>query len=362
MKIIIFAGGSGRRLWPLSRQKSPKQFEPIIGSRSTLQLAVDRVQDTYGSENIFISTNQQYIDIVRSQLDVPEENVIGEPTRRDLAAAVGLALAHLAYTTADKDEAVAILWGDNYMDQVDNFLQVMKTAESLLAQNKAKILFIGETPRFANDNLGWIGLGPQVGKIGDQPYYGFGSLTYRPPLEDCKRMFAEQTHVWNTGYFVTTIGFVQQMYQQHQPRMWEMLSQIQSTIGQPNYEETLHRIYPQLDELSFDDAILHHIAPEQALVLHAEMGWSDPGTLYALKEAINPDVKANVTHGLVIEEQSKDCLIYNYEEGKLVAVAGLDGVIVVNTEDALLVVHKDQIPLVKKMVNGLEGTNLESYS
>ncbi len=362
MKIIIFAGGSGRRLWPLSRQKSPKQFEPIIGSRSTLQLAVDRVQDTYGSENIFISTNQQYIDIVRNQLDVPQENVIGEPTRRDLAAAVGLALAHLAYTTADKDEAVAILWGDNYMDQVDNFLQVMKTAESLLAQNKAKILFIGETPRFANDNLGWIGLGPQVGKIGDQPYYGFGSLTYRPPLEDCKRMFAEQTHVWNTGYFVTTIGFVQQMYQQHQPHMWEMLSQIQSTIGQPNYEETLHRIYPQLDELSFDDAILHHIAPEQALVLHAEMGWSDPGTLYALKEAINPDVKANVTHGLVIEEQSKDCLIYNYEEGKLVAVAGLDGVIVVNTEDALLVVHKDQIPLVKKMVNGLEGTNLESYS
>ena len=362
MKIIIFAGGSGRRLWPLSRQKSPKQFEPIIGSRSTLQLAVDRVYDTYGGENVFISTNEKYMDIVRKQLDIPDENVIGEPTRRDLAAAVGLALAHLAHAAENEDEPVAILWGDNYMDQVDNFLQVMKTAESLLAQNKANILFIGETPRFANDNLGWIGLGEEVGKIGEQPYYGFESLTYRPPLEECKRMFAEQTHVWNTGYFVTTIGFVQKMYQQQQPRMWDMLSQIQSTIGQPNYEETLHKIYPQLDELSFDDAILHHIAPEQALVLHAEMGWSDPGTLYALKEAINPDPNANVTKGLVIEEQSKDCLVYNYEDDKLVAVAGLDGVIVVNTEDAILVVHKDQIPLVKAMVNGLEGTDLESYS
>ena len=365
MKIIIFAGGSGRRLWPLSRQKSPKQFEPIIGTRSTLQLAVDRVYDTYGGENIFISTNEKYIDIVRNQLDIPEQNVIGEPTRRDLAAAVGLAMAHLAATTEDdllEDEPVAILWGDNYMDQVENFLQVMKTAESLLAQKEADILFIGETPRFANDNLGWIGLGAEVGKIENQPYYGFNSLTYRPPLEDCKRMFAEQTHVWNTGYFVTTIGFVQKMYQQQQPQMWAMLNEIQSAIGQSNYEETLQSVYPQLDELSFDDAILHHIAPEQALVIHAEMGWSDPGTLYALKEAINPDINANVIRGLVIEEQTKDCLVYNYEAHKLVAVAGLDGVIVVNTEDAILVVHKDQIPLVKTMVNGLEGTNLESYS
>ncbi len=365
MKIIIFAGGSGRRLWPLSRQKSPKQFESIIGDRSTLQLAVDRVYDVYGGENIFISTNEKYIDLVREQLDIPHKNVIGEPTRRDLAAAVGLAMAHLAEATDEEllaDEPVAILWGDNYMDQVDNFLQVMQTAESLLAQKEADILFIGETPRFANEQLGWIGLGAEVGKIENQPYYGFDSLTYRPPLAECKRMFAEQTHVWNTGYFVTTIGFVQKMYQQQQPQMWAMLREIQSAIGQPNYEDTLHTVYPQLDELSFDDAILHHIAPEQALVLHAEMGWSDPGTLYALKEAINPDLSANVTKGLVIEEQIKDCLVYNYEVDKLVAVAGLEGIIVVNTEDAILVVHKDHIPLVKKMVNDLEGTNLESYS
>ncbi|VAW40967.1 Mannose-1-phosphate guanylyltransferase (GDP), partial [hydrothermal vent metagenome] len=123
MKIIIFAGGSGRRLWPISRQKSPKQFEPIIGDKSTLRLAVDRVADTYGSENIFISTNERYVDIIREQLpELPIANVIGEPTRRDLAAAVGLALAHLAHATpADTldEEPVAILWGDNYMDQVD---------------------------------------------------------------------------------------------------------------------------------------------------------------------------------------------------------------------------------------------------
>lgn len=366
MKIIIFAGGSGRRLWPISRKKSPKQFEPIIGEKSTLRLAVDRVMDSYGAANIFISTNEAYVDMIREHLpELPAGNVIGEPTRRDLAAAVGLALAHLAHATpanALDDEPVAILWGDNYMDQVDVFRRVLDGAEKLIAGRKAKILFIGETPRFANDQLGWIGLGEEVGSINGRPYFGFNSLRYRPPLVECQQMFAENTHVWNTGYFVTTIGFVRKQYQQQQPNMWAGLTEIEQAIGRPDYQETLHRVYPNLDVLSFDDAILHHIDPADALVLHGEMGWSDPGTLYALKEAINPDLKANVTKGKVIAEQAADCLIYNYESEKLVTVIGLQGMIVVNTEDAILVVHKDQIPLVKKMVDGLEGTDLESYS
>lgn len=366
MKIIIFAGGSGRRLWPISRQKSPKQFEPIIGEKSTLRLAVDRVADTYGSANIFISTNEKYVDIVREQLpELPPQNVIGEPTRRDLAAAVGLAMAHLARATpadALDEEPVAILWGDNYMDQVDEFRQVLQSAEKLIADDQAKILFMGETPRFANDQLGWIGLGKEKGLVNGRSYYAFQSLTYRPPLAECQQMFAENTHVWNTGYFVTTIGFVRQQYQQHQPNMWAGLTEIEQTIGRPDYQETLQRVYPKLDVLSFDDAILHFVDPADALVLHGEMGWSDPGTLYALKEAINPDLTANVTKGTVIAEQSSDCLVYNYEAEKLVTIIGLEGMIVVNTEDAILVVHKDKIPLVKEMVNGLEGTSLEFYS
>ncbi len=363
MKIIIFAGGSGRRLWPISRQKSPKQFEQIIGNQSTLQLAVERVRHVYGAANIFVSTNEKYVEIVRGQLpEIPPEQIIGEPARRDLAAAVGLALAHLTRHTSNPDEPVAILWGDNYMDQVDNFRSVLQTAETLLLQKKANIFFIGETPRFANENLGWIGLGPEQGRLDGQPYYGFESLTYRPPLADCRRMFAEGTHVWNTGYFVTTIGFVQSLYRQQQPHMWAQLGQIQAAIGRDDYQEMLQSIYPQLDVMSFDDAILQHIPAHQALVLHSEMGWSDPGTLYALKEAINPDPATNVTMGLVKVAEAEDCLVYNYEPEKLVAVIGLEGVIVVNTGDALLVVHKDKIPLVKKLVDGLEGTELENYS
>ena len=361
MRIVIFAGGAGRRLWPISRESSPKQFEPIVGDESTLQLAVERVAPAYGIDNIYIATNARYTSIVRRQLpDVPGANILAEPARRDLGAAVGLAMAHLARLGAD--EPVAILWSDNYIENVPAFVALLQAAEKLIADKTADILFIGETPRFANENLGWIGLGEFAGQVEAMPYYGFQSLTYRPPLERCREMFAQGTHVWNTGFFVTTPAYVRRLYARHSPEMWRQLSEIEATIGTDRYEPALQAIYPTIPAIHFDDAILTHVDPERALVLHSEMGWSDPGTLYALKEALDTDTAANVTKGLVIDAASRDCLIYNYEARKLVVAVGLEGMIVVNTDDAILVVHKDSIPLVKEVVNGLQGTELESYS
>ena len=362
MKLVIFAGGSGRRLWPLSLKSSPKQFEKIIGDKSTLQLAVERVLPQYGAENIFISTNELYVPILVEQLpELPRQNFIGEPTRRDLAAAVGLAISHLAHY-ADEDEPIGILWGDNYMDGVERFRSVLISAEALITTNQAKIVFMGETPRFANDNLGWIGMRGQVGEVDGNPVYGFEKLTYRPPLDECKKMFAAKTHVWNTGYFVTSIDYIKNKYAELQPEMWAQLSEIAATIGCDSYLETLHRVYPQIEVTSFDDAILHEVPAEDGAVLHAEMGWSDPGTLYALKEALNPSEDENVTRGLVKEIGSRDSLLYNFQDDKLLTAIGLDGMIVINTESAILAVHKDQIPLVKKLVDSMVGTELEKYT
>lgn len=361
MRIVIFAGGAGLRLWPISRQYSPKQFEPIIGEKSTLQLAADRVAPRYGYDNIFIATNTNYVSIVRGQLEgLPQNNIIAEPARRDLGPAVGLAMSHLA--EFGESDPVAILWSDNYIQNVTAFNDLLKAAETLIREDQADILFIGETPRFANENLGWIGLGEYAGKIGDLSYFNFKSLTYRPSLEYCRQIFEAGTHVWNTGFFVTTPAYIRQLYQRYSPQMWEQLQSIEKTIGTVDYPQTLATIYPMMTAISFDDAILTHLNHERALVLHSDMGWSDPGTLYALKETLNPDISANVTKGLVIDTSSKDSLIYNYEPRKLLVAVGLEGMIVVNTEDAILVVHKDNIPLVKKVISGLHDTELESFS
>lgn len=361
MRIVIFAGGSGRRLWPISRKASPKQFEPIVGEASTLQLAMARVAPLYGHENIYIATNERYAEIIRHQLpDLPQENIIFEPARRDLGPAVGLAMAHLART--GEDEPVAILWSDNYIENVGAFAELLMVAERLILEKKTEIIFIGETPRFPNENLGWIGLGQQVGTVGDTPYYGFESLTYRPSLSQCRTIFDRGTHVWNTGFFVTTPAYIRRVYQRFSPVMWAQLAEIEATLDTTDYEATLAQVYPEMEAISFDDAILTHLDAQDALVLHSEMGWSDPGTLYALKEAINPDPDDNVTKGKVVDTASRDSLIYNYEPGKLVVAVGLEGMIVVNTDDAILVVHKDNIPLVKEVIENLQDTDLESYS
>ena len=362
MKVIIFAGGSGRRLWPISLERSPKQFEPIIGDKSTLQLAVERVLDVVGADNIYVSTNEQYIPLVTAQLPMlSPRQFIGEPVRRDLAAAVGLALCHVAHS-AESDEPIAILWGDNYMVNPPVFQRLLQAGADLIRQGRAEIVYMGETPRFANENLGWIGLRAPLGECGGAPYFAFGSLTYRPSWEQCQAIFAAGTHVWNTGYFITTAPFMQAQYARFQPELWAGLTRIAASIGTAAYSPTLQATYPQLAEMSFDDAVLVHIDPAAAVVLHGEMGWSDPGTLYALKEAINPDTSANVARGLVELEGSQDCLVYNYQAGKLVVAIGLDGMIVVNTDRAVLVVHKDQIPLVKKVVNRLADSDLSSYT
>jgi mannose-1-phosphate guanylyltransferase len=361
LRILIFAGGSGRRLWPISRQHSPKQFEPVLGDHSTLELAVKRVEAAHGLENVYISTNLRYLDTVRALLpQLPESNLIAEPARRDLAPAVALALSHIAHR--GQDEPVAILWGDSYMTNTENFLAVLAAAERLVADRRAEILFVGETPRFANQNLGWIGLGDYAGDVDGLPYYHYQSLTYRPPLDECERMFAGQRHTWNTGYFVTTPRFILGLYRRCQPLMWRKLEELAAAIGRPEYDETLQQVYPQMERISFDDAILTHVEPQQALVIHGEMGWSDPGTLYALKEAINPARQINATKGLVVDQGSEDCLLYNYENDKVLVAIGLEGMVIVNTEDALLVVHKDDIPFIKKVVNSFEGTEWEKYS
>jgi len=361
MRIVIFAGGAGRRLWPISRESSPKQFEPIVGEDSTLQLAVARVAPHYGYDNIFVATNERYLDIVRAQLpQLPAANILVEPARRDLGPAVGLAMAHMA--RLGENEPVAILWSDSLIQDVPAFVTLLHAAEGLVARDEADILFIGETPRFANENLGWIALGDFVGRINDLAYFAFDSLTYRPPLETAREMFAGGKHVWNTGFFITTPATVHALYERHSPVMWRQLHAIAGAIGEDEYEDVLRAIYPSIKPISFDDAILTHLDRERALVLHSEMGWSDPGTLYALKETLNADPAANVTKGLVIDSGSADCLIYNYEGDKLLVAVGLEGIIVVNTDDALLVVHKDAIPAVKEVINRLQGTELESYS
>lgn len=349
MKIIIFAGGAGTRLWPLSRQNSPKQFAILKDGQSTLQMAVNRLKD-FGFANTYIATNKDYAAIVGEQVpQIPTDQIMTEPARRDLAAAVGLALFRLK--ARGESGTVAMLWADHFMDKPENFVSALKQADELITENPNRFIFLGEKARFANHNLGWIKLGKSV----QENAYEFSAWKYRPEIKECEEMFASHDWVWNTGYFVFDLDFVVDLYKKHQP---EMSAQLEKMVVDENYLATE---YSKLTATSFDQAIVEKINSDQAVVLKVNLGWSDPGTLYALKEALSPGKDTNFLSGNTLAHLSTDSMLYNEEAGKLVVGIGLEGLVVVNTKDALLVCHKDQVPEIKAVLKKIEEQGLQSY-
>ena len=360
MKVVIFAGGVGTRLWPLSRKNAPKQFEKIVGDKSTLQLAVDRLSPDIKPEDIYISTGQKYESIIRAHLpQIPHDNFIFEPEMRDVGPAVGTAMGIVGKNFPDSP--VAIIWSDHFVKKERRFREVLGFAEKLVKENKSSLVLIGQRARFANQNLGWIEFGDEIDEIRETKVFRFKKLIYRPTLETAEKFLESQTYAWNPGYFVTTPQFLLSQYEKFTPGLWAGIKKIKDSVGTDDYEQTLKKVYPSFEKISFDDAILEKMDPNLACVIAADLGWSDVGAWEALKEALQVSQHENVTRGKILMEDSSDNLAFNYTD-QLVVGIDLEKMIVINTDDVLLICPKNSVPKIKKIVEGLSGTEHEDLA
>lgn len=349
MKIIIFAGGIGTRMWPLSRKSFPKQFIKMFNGKSTLELAVNRVK-SFGYENIFVSTLNEYLPLTKKYLPkVPSKNLVGEPALRNLAPAVGYNLIRLR--ARGYKGPVAILWADHLIENEKLFLDTIKKAEEISLKNPDKIIFVGKKPRFANNNLGWIHFGKEISKN----IFEYNKWFYRPPVEECEKMFASKEWLWNTGYFFMDIDFGCYLYEKYQPEIYKQLVKIEKSIGNVNEKEVVKKVYPSIEKISFDDAIAKKVQPDEAVVLKTNMEWADPGTLYALKEALTTKEGENLIKGNVKIKDTEDSLIVNEEKNKLVATIGIKGAAIINTKDVTLIVPKEKVKEISDLLAGFES-------
>lgn len=363
MRAIIFAGGVGTRLWPMSRKKSPKQFEKVIGDKSTLQLTVERLLPEFKAEDIYISTGLAYVDMVHAQLPfIPKENIIGEPVKRDVGPAVAYAVSYIAKQSGS-NEPVVILWSDHLVRKVDLFKKILLNAGAVVQQEEDKLIFIGQKARFASDNLGWIHFGDVLKTENDTNLHSFEGFKYKPD-KDVAQQYFENHHeyCWNLGYFVTTPKNLMDLFARFVPDISELTHKITDAYGTDQYLDILKSEYEKMPVINFDNALLEQLNKESAYVICEDIGWSDIGAWEALKEALEQKREDNVTNGRVMLAGSFDNLVYNYEAGKLVVGIDLDNLLVVNTNDVLLVAKKTSVGKIKTLVENFKGTEHEDLT
>lgn len=357
MKAVIFAGGVGTRLWPLSRKKSPKQFEKIIGNKSTLQLAAGRLLPDFAWKDIYVSTGVAYVDIVQKQLEnLPPDHVIGEPVMRDVGPAVGLITSLLV--REHPLEPMVILWSDHLVKKDDLFRKILMTAGDIISEDPDKILFVSQKPRFASENLGWIDYGKKLIDKNGFSFHALMDYQYRPDEDTAKRYFESGHHAWNLGYFVTTPRFLWKQFERFTPNLFSGLSRIADSWHTDRFDETLNTIYPTLEKINFDNAILEKMDKTEALVVSENIQWSDIGAWEALKEALEDSDDKNVTQGKVILTDTNDSLVYNYTDATI-ATIDVEDMLIVSTDDVVLVCRKSSVPKIKKLVESLKGTEHE---
>lgn len=358
-KVVIFCGGFGTRMWPMSRQKFPKQFQPLVGEKSFFQLAVQRIRRGFSLEDVYFSIPLKQAHFLRKQVpQILKENIIAEPERRDTLGAVAYATTVINHKFPNY--LMAAIWGgDHLVRHEERFIRLLGLAAEVCLQQKA-LVKIDVRPEFPVTSLGWVKLGKPAGKIGGYTIYGFEKFVEKPKLEKAKKMFKSGEYVINTGYYVWQTEMVMALLKKHTPECFKHIVKIEQALGSKDEKKILKEEYHQIEKTSIDYGFFEKLPPGSFRIIPAELGWTDVGTWDLLYEELARGQKENVTKGKVEFIDSKGNLVY-IPKKKIAAIICGENLVVVDTGDALLVCKRGRSGDVKKFVEFLKKKGRHEY-
>jgi len=347
MKIIILAGGGGTRLWPLSREKKPKQFCQIVGEKTMFEQTVERFLQDFDIKDIYVCLNKDLAQTAQSLMpSILQENYIIEPEKRDTAPAMGLIAAKLYLDFPD--EPIAYIPSDHSITDVDKFIRMIKRADELIWQT-GKMFDIAIHPTFPSTVLGYtrIGKKTELSSNGIQ-IFEFKGHTEKPEFEIAKQYLEDGDCLWHANYYMWTPRKILEAFKDYSPGHYVYLEQIVEALGAQDSEKA-NWAFSQMEKTSFDYAITEKISPENVLIIKGDFGWSDVGAFDVLYEAQKSkgDKNGNVVKGNYISKDSANNLIYG-KANKLIAGIEIEDLIIIDTDDVLLVCPKSKAQKVKK--------------
>ncbi len=355
LKAVILAGGSGTRFWPLSRMNRPKQFLPIAGDKTMLEETVERLLPLIPHKNIVTISNGEQAKLIRRLVPkLPAANILAEPQAKNTAASLILATAHIYFR--DSGTIVAVICADHLIRKREIFLRKLGAAAEAAFRNDVIVTF-GIPPVYPATGYGYICYSKkEATRIGGQLFYSVLRFKEKPSFPRAKKYLAAGDHFWNSGMFIWRADVFAAKLRKYAPVFYAYWERILKALKEKNQAE-VDSVFHEIPSLSIDYALMEKA--EGVLMNEGSFGWSDIGAWSSLAEVWPSDDAGNAIWGNGTVIDSRNCLVYNPR--KLTALVGLKDVIVVDTEDALLVCHKGHDQKVKDVLESLRKKGQKKF-
>jgi len=351
--VVIMAGGTGERFWPLSRKKNPKQLLELTSSgKVMIAEAIDRVLPLIDAENIYIITGKQLKEPIEKALpQLPKENIVAEPAKRNTAPCLALAAGILDNKNPNEKQSVAVLTADQIIQPEENFRTCISAALDYVEQNEV-IATIGIVPSRPETGYGYIESGDKLTESYGIGIYNLNSFKEKPSKETAEEYLSKGGYLWNSGMFFFSLDtFISEM-KKNAPDIGNKIADLHGN------NNNMPAVFEAMKGISIDYALMEKT--NKAVVVEANFEWDDLGAFDAMDRVNNKDENGNIVKGDVIAIDCKDSIIINNSD-RLATAYGLDGMVLVQTNDAVMSCKKSDSQHVKKIVEAIKEKGLEKY-
>lgn len=351
---VIMAGGRGERFWPKSRNNYPKQFLSLTGDGETMiQKTVNRLGSLIKPEDVFVVTNESYSGLVKEQLpELPGENILLEPAARNTAPCIALAAAVIRKKYGDA--VMIVLPSDHLIKFNQMFIDTLKNAVNAAGKD-CRLVTIGITPTYPETGYGYIHFGAD--DSGEPGVYSVKRFVEKPNIELAKEYYNSGEYLWNSGMFAWKISSIEANLRKHLPDMSEGMDRIYEAAGTEGFEAAVAEEFPKFRSESIDFGVMEKAT--DVCTIPGNFGWDDVGNWLAVERVNKTNEYGNMIQGDVISINTKNTIVCGGK--KLIATVGIEDLVVVDTEDALLICAKDSTQDVKKVIENLKICNRNEY-